>query len=76
MDINACTHHTGFETYIAAAWKRLVAEVIDIFLFALLLKAYVPEADLRCVFGGRVQGRIFLQNIGDHAYSYNMYLRH
>jgi uncharacterized RDD family membrane protein YckC len=37
----------GFETYIAAAWKRFVAEVIDTFLFALLLKAYLPEADLR-----------------------------
>jgi hypothetical protein len=37
----------GFETYVAAPWKRLVAEVIDTLLFVVLLKAYLPEADLR-----------------------------
>ena len=39
--------NTGFETYVAAPWKRLVAEIIDTLLFLVLLKAYLPEADLR-----------------------------
>jgi hypothetical protein len=42
--------YTGFETYVAAPWKRLVAEVIDTLLFVVLLKAYLPEADLRLFF--------------------------
>lgn len=37
----------GFETCIAAAWKRLMAEIIDTVVFTLLLKAYLPDADLR-----------------------------
>ena len=39
----------GFETIIAAPWKRFIAEVIDTILFAFLLKAYLPQADLRYV---------------------------
>ena len=27
----------------------MLAELIDTFLFVILLKAYLPEADLRCV---------------------------
>ena len=42
--------YAGFETYVAAPWKRLVAEVIDTLLFVVLLKAYLPEADLRLFF--------------------------
>ena len=38
---------TGYETVIAPVLKRLIAELIDIILFALLLKAYMPELDYR-----------------------------
>lgn len=37
----------GYETVIAPVLKRLIAELIDIILFALLLKAYMPELDYR-----------------------------
>ena len=56
--VRVCIHYeddlrfscvAGFETYVAAPWKRMLAELIDTFLFVILLKAYLPEADLRCV---------------------------
>ena len=52
LRLYTCTSFVGFETYIAAAWKRLMSEIIDTVVFTLLLKAYLPDADLRCV--GRV----------------------
>lgn len=45
-----------------------MAEVIDTFLFALLLKAYVPEADLRCVFGDKGGGEEGYGRV--HVYMY------
>ncbi len=39
----------GVEVLIAPVWKRILAELIDMAIFALLLKAYLPEVDYRCV---------------------------
>ena len=32
---------------MAAVWKRIMAEVIDMVLFGFVLKAYMPEIDYR-----------------------------
>jgi len=35
--------------YIGSVWRRLLAELIDVFLFGFVLKLYLPEVDFRWV---------------------------
>ena len=39
---------SGFESYIASVWRRLVAEFIDIVLISIVLKVIFPSTDYRC----------------------------
>ena len=40
---------SGYEVFIAPVWKRILAELIDVFLFGIILKLYLPDVDYRFV---------------------------